>query len=261
MSFTKKINIKKMLLQIDNFVTQFRFCPTKVQERVNKIIKINSDLIIESNTIIQLNFIRNIIDQITEEIKNCTSITPVPDIYNTGRVDTPLPDDELDKIVSNLTNAYKQLNNVIGGRINFLTDINLIILLNFILTYHNPHWKNSLDKLSNYYKIGGRTQRERKISLKNTIYKKLFGGTIRNYKGIPTESGTQYYFSIYRREKYEIQNNKKFFVVKEQLQILDEMGFGKYRDIIEKRIKQLKYFLKYLVYKNKYLTLKNNLNL
>lgn len=264
MSVTQKINIKEMLLQLDNFVKQFRFCPIEVKERVNKIIKANSDLIIKSNTIIQLNLIKNIIFQITEEIKNCTSIKPKLDIYDIGHVNTPKSDDELDKIASNLYKAYKKLNKVIRKEENFLTDIELIILLNFILTYNNPYWKESLDKLLEDYKIGGTTRIARKRSLANMIKKKIFGETtyIKN-EGVrkPIENNTQYYFSIYRRNIFDMQDNKKIYVVQEQLQILNDMGFGKYIYDIGRRIKRLKYFLKYLVYKNKYITLKNNMNL
>ena len=144
-----------------------------------------------------------------------------------------------------------------------LSNKDFITLLNFIIHKDSPYWRRSLILLIRDYGIRGSSQRERKESLANRMYNLIFGKSLRiregKNRGKFKESPIKYYFSIERRNKVERDRfgRNKFALLDEQLDIADDMGFSNIVERVTRRIKELKYYLKYLVYKNKYLELRS----
>ena len=261
------INLRELIIKMDDFVKKFRFCPRDVQERVNEIIRKHQASIDTSSRIIQLLPIRNLIDELSTEIENCVVAPvpePTPNIFERGwtppesySVETERED------VLNIKRAYDNLNRVIRGEKNLLSNKDLITLLNFIIYKDSRYWKRNLSDLIREYRISGRRFRERKKSLSNRIYDLLFGKglkiTVGEDAGKFKESPRKYYFSIDRRNRVVTDRfgRNKFELLQDQLDIADDMGFSETVESVERRIKELKYYLKYLVYKNKYLELRS----
>lgn len=253
MSITPKIKIRDLINNLNLFIKKFRYCDDNIQKKINIIINKYRDLTPEPASI-NLDQIRKLIEEISREISNCKSIEPTNNIYEIGWIppDTYTIESERD-YVQNIKTAYNNLNHVIRGTKNLLSNKDLITLLNFYLYHESDYWKNNLIKLTRDYKIVGTSLYSRKISLARRIYKLIFGKGRRITSGINKgrirEIPETYYFSIDRR--------KRFDKLSKQLDIISDMGFTDDVELLIKRIKEIKYYMKYLVYKNKYLKLKN----
>lgn len=176
--------------------------------------------------------------------KNITQIgwNPNGKIYNS----------ELErKYSTTLKNSYEKLNRVIRGEENILELTELIALLNFVKFYNSSFWKLELDKIIREYKIMGRTRKQRRESLKNIIYLKIFGKSkVTNKEELSTSNN--YYFNKNRINRFNVVS--KVHLIKAR-----EIGFNNEANSVISRVENIKYYLKYLVYKNKYLKLKNKL--
>lgn len=255
------INIRELIIKMDDFVKKFRFCPRDVQERVNEIIIEHQASINTSSRIIQLQPIKSLIDKLSTEIEKCV---PAPNIFKRGwKPSESYSVETKRKDVQNIYNAYNNLNRVIRGSENLLSDEDLITLLNFIIHIGSEYWDEGLRELKRKYGIPGMSDEERKKSLSNRIYDLLFGKglkiTVGSKAGKFKESPRKYYFSIDRRNRVvtDISGRNIFALLQDQLDIAKDMGFSEIVDSVRERIKELKYYLKYLVYKNKYLELRS----
>jgi len=262
------INLNELFIKLDDFVKNFRFCPRDVQERVKSIIQEQKESLDTSLRLVQLLPIKILIDRLSTEIEKCV-VTPEPtnNIFERGWTppETYSLESERDDVL-NIDKAYSNLNRVIRGSKNLLSNRDLIALLNFIIHKDSPYWGRNLNNLIKTYRITGRNLRDRKKSLARRIYDLIFGKGLKitsgTNRGKFKESPRSYYFSIDRRNRVvtDIRGRNIFALLDEQLDIADDMGFSKTATSVRQRIKEIKYYLKYLVYKNKYTNLKNRKN-
>lgn len=260
MSFTKKINLAKIINELNSLIKKIQLCPKQIYKNVINKINYYKNIITKPSNQIKLKSLFELIDYLQNEIKKCKTVTTVT--TNTVNIMEKgwKPPSEYNEInerhyVQNINSAYKKLNKVNRGEENILLDTELITLLNFINYYSDPYWKTSLNKLISTYKISGIDHFNRRknlaIRMSNLIFGKALKITSGENKGKFKETNNIYYFSYKRRQR------SFFKILEKQLEIADDMGFSNEIDILLARIKNIKYFLKYLSYKNKYLKLKN----